>query len=345
MADGSADTVLERKAQAQRQALGVGTISISRALGRSLSIAADALWALGLASRVFKDEILGMDRALNRVSEDQLLVILEKDGSPCALASFDRALVTGLIEVQTLGKITRMPLDDRPYTQTDAAMMAPLVDAALPRFASMLAGQPDLVHVHGYGFGALVDDIQTAGLVLDAQAFHTISLELSLAQDTRAGRAVFLFPQHDIAKGKDAAGAGNKGKHEAVMKLVPARMQAVLTRIHVPLSKAQALKPGDVLDISSEAINAVTLVVEGGHVAAKGKLGQMNGLRAVRIGEGPALLHAPNPPEGSSTQPAVATATPSQTSVTAQVPPDSISSIGMDFGDLPSGLVDPADLL
>ncbi|MFP7571111.1 FliM/FliN family flagellar motor C-terminal domain-containing protein [Marivita sp. S2033] len=292
----ASDTVLERKARAQRKARNVGAVSIPRALGRGLSIAADALWGLGLGASLHKDDTLETDVALDRVSDDQLLIVIECENRAAGLVAIDRDLVTGLIEVQTLGKVTRFPLDSRAFTPTDAAMMAPLIDAALPRFASMLAGQPEMSHLQGYSFGALVEDRQTGGLALDAPSYQVIMLDISLAQGTRKGRMVFLLPEAEKpADGDDKP--GSEGRHAATLKLVPARMQAVLTRIHIPLDKAQSLKPGDVLAISPEAINSAMLVVNGGHIAARGKMGQMNGFRAVRIGAASSPLHQPAAPQ------------------------------------------------
>jgi len=349
MPDGAAESVLERKATAQRRALGVGAVSIPRALGRSLSIAADALWALGLSCALKSDDLVSTDRALAKLGDDQLFIILEKDDGPVALLALDRHLVTGLIEVQTLGKVTRFPLDDRPYTQTDAAMMAPLVDATMPRFGSMLSTQPERAHLQGYLFGAQVDDVQTAGLALEAAQMQAVHFDVNLAHATREGRMVFLFPEPPEVH--DPGGETRRGKYEEAMKMVPARMHAVLTRIHIPLSKVQALKPGDVLEIAPSAITAATLVVEGGHVAAKGKMGQMNGFRAIRIGGEMKLLHKPSPaPEVSETLPTLVPQasqsldfpSPSQASETLSLPS---KDQDLNLGGFSTGPVDPADLL
>lgn len=349
MPDGTAESVLERKATAQRRALGVGAVSIPRALRRSLSIAADALWALGVSCTLKSDDLVSTDRALARLDPDQLFIILEKDGGPAALVALDRHMVTGLIEVQTLGKVTRFPLDDRPFTPTDAAMMAPLVDAALPRFGSMVSTQPERAHLRGYVFGAQADDVQIAGLALDADQMHAVHFDVSLANGTRDGRMAFLFPEPDPAPERDGARKG--GKYEEAMKMVPARMHAVLTRIHIPLAKAQALKPGDVLEISPNAILAATLVVDGGHVAAKGKMGQMNGFRAIRIGGDMKLLHKPAPPQDMSDAPP-ATPPTVGASLDFPAPPSRTTQIvnppqGQDVSleGFSTGPVDPADLL
>ncbi|MFP7672532.1 FliM/FliN family flagellar motor switch protein [Marivita sp. S0852] len=297
MVDDRADTVLERKAHAQRKALGVGAVSVPRALARALSIAADALWGLGLTCDLANHDTGTAERTFRQLSDDQLLILLENEAGARGLVALDRSVLTGIIEIQTLGKLTRFPLDDRDFTPTDAAMVAPLLDAALPRFASMLSLQAEMAHLHGFEFGALVDDIQTAGLTLEADAFQYLVYDIGLEDATRSGRVVFCFPEPEKTEQaqKDDPEAG---KYESVLQLVPARMQAVLTRIHIPLAKAQALRPGDVLHISPNAITAATLVVEGGHVAAHGKMGQMNGFRAIRIGgqEDQTCLAAPTPP-------------------------------------------------
>ncbi|PRY74166.1 flagellar motor switch protein FliM [Marivita geojedonensis] len=343
MADDAPDTVLERKAQAQRKALGVGSVSLPRALGRGLSIAADALWGLSLAATPSGQDSLSLDRALARIGGDCLLILLDNETGPCALAVIDRALVTGVIEAQTLGKVTQFPTDSRPFTPTDAAMMAPLLDAALPRFVSMLAGQPEMSHLSGYGFGALVEDAQTAGLALDADQYLVVAFDISLAQDTRTGRALFLFPEPP--KNPDRDSAAKTGRHAGFLGLVPARMQAVLTRIHIPLDRARALRPGDVLPISLQAVSGASLVMSGGHVVATGKLGQMNGFRAIRIGDEATPFCRPEPvsaPTAMAEVPQHAETVAPQGG--AALPPATDLSLDMALEDLASGLPAPLDL-
>ena len=308
MNDTVTDTVLQRKAQAQRKALGGGAWSVSRALGRALSIAADALWGLGLVPRITCDDIMPVDLAMSRLGPDHLIVVLENDSGARGLATFDRDIVTGFIDVQTLGRVTRFPADARAYTPTDAAMTAPVIDAALPRFASMLSTQPEMAHLQDYRFGALVEDAQTAGLVLDADMYHVIEFDTALAQDTRSGGVVFMFPEPK--KAGETGGAPGPGKHEAVLKLAPVRMQAVLTRIHLSLDKAQALRPGDRLSLAAGAMTSAALVLSGGHEVARGKLGQMNGFRAIRIGTETTAMHSRDPQVSLSVHPVNETPAP-----------------------------------
>ena len=292
MTDDATVSVVQRKVLAQRKASGGGAWTLSRALGRGLSIAADALWGLTLAARPTGDETLTTDQAIRRITGDRLLVILEHEQGAKGLVAFDRDIVTGLIDIQTLGRVTQFPADVRPYTPTDAAMTAPLVDAALPRFSSMLSAHPDMAHLQNFRFGALVEDVQAAALALEADSYHSAVFDVSLGNDTRRGGVVFLFPE----PAPDTLGADQivtSGKHEATLKLAPVRMQAILTRIHISLDRAQALRPGDVLTLSPRATSSACLALSGGHVVAHGTLGQMNGFRAIRIGGGETHLHRP----------------------------------------------------
>lgn len=344
MPDAAAETVLERKVAAQRRALGAGSVSVPRALGRSLSLAADSLWALGLHVTAREETALTAARALATLSGDQLLVVLDREDGPPALMAFDRALVTGVTEVQTLGRVTRLALEERPYTATDAAMLAPLIDAALPRFSSMLTGQPERAHLQGYRFGALVEDVQAAGLALDRDRYAVLRFEVSLGQELRTGAVIAILPDADPRQSEEGE-ANRTGKYETAMKLVPARLQAVLTRIHIPLERAQALKPGDILEISQDALSSATLVVDGGHVAARGRMGQINGFRAIRIGtDAPLSQQSDTAPRDMAKGAPVPVGPPAPVSVPA-LQTVRLDEVGMDLSldSLAAGVSDPAD--
>lgn len=290
----TAQSVLGLKASAQRRAREATAMSLSKALRRGLSRAAEDLWGLGLAARLSSEDTLDQDGCLDRLAETDLLVVLDGPEGRTGLACFDAAFVTGLIEVQTFGKVASFPPEERRYTATDAAMMAPLLDHALPVFADLASSLPEGSQAAGYAFGAQVEDRLAASVMLNAPFYTVLTFDIDLANGTRHGRAVFVLPQSD-ADGVDTAGkqGAASGKYAESLKLVPARMQAVLTRIHLPLSRAATLKPGDVLDLSISALSTTSLVIEGGHVIARGKLGQMNGLRAVRLGNADRHAQAP----------------------------------------------------
>jgi flagellar motor switch protein FliM len=60
-------------------------------------------------------------------------------------------------------------------------------------------------------------------------------------------------------------------------------LRADLDRFSLPLSRALALREGDMLPITASALSDISLVGEGGIVLLKGRLGQLNGKKAVMI--------------------------------------------------------------
>ena len=109
-------------------------MSPAKALRRALARTADVLWDLPLVTQGVSQEILDQDGCLDLLVPGTLLILLDGPGGGIGLVSVDRQLMTGLIEVQTISQVTRVPIEDRPLTPTDAAMMAPLIDGGLARF-------------------------------------------------------------------------------------------------------------------------------------------------------------------------------------------------------------------
>jgi flagellar motor switch protein FliM len=82
----------------------------------------------------------------------------------------------------------------------------------------------------------------------------------------------------------------------------PARLDAVLCRLHLPLSAIRALSVGDVLALPPDAIREISIEVAGARRLATARLGKLDGLRALRLnasgqghGQGAVL---PDDPDG-----------------------------------------------
>ena len=263
-----------------------------------MSRTADVLWDLALVTHGVSQDILDQDGVVDSLRAKNLLLLLDGPDGALGLAMVDRQVMTGLIEVQTILQVTQMPIEDRPLTQTDAAMMAPLLNGTLDRLARYLDGHPDRPQFEGYAFGAMVEDARTAGLLLDAPSYRSFRVSDDLALGRRKGEILFVLP--------DRPGAGQAtgpdiqdetpGPHERKMKLLPVQMDAVLCRVTLPLGAAQKLKVGDLIPLPVDALDGLELMAGSGDAIAGGRLGQMNGMRAVRLawpeGAAPAELGA-----------------------------------------------------
>lgn len=283
MADGAPKDVLGQKAHAAQRAFEARGMSLPKALRRALSRTADVLWDLALVTQSVTVDMLDQDEVVEALGPRDLLLLLDGPEGAVGVVAVDRQVMTGVIEVQTIQQVTQMPIEeDRLLTQTDAAMLAPLVDGALGRLADTMVDQPLHPQLVGYRFGAMLEDPRTASLLLDASAYRAFRADIDLALGRRRGRMTIFLPERKLATpAREEAEAA--GPHEERLSRVPARLDAKLARITLPLGKAEALKPGDVLSLPPDALDKVEVTAGRGQLVARGRLGQLNGLRAVRL--------------------------------------------------------------
>ena len=297
MTEAMRQDVLGQKAQAARRAYEARAMSPAKALRRALSRTADLLWDLALVTQGVSQEMLDQDGVIEALRPGELLLLLDGPDGAVGLVSIDRELMTGLIEVQTIQQVTQIPIENRPLTPTDAAMMAPLIDGTLGRLVENLEGHPICPQLDGYRFGAMIEDSRGASLLLDASSYRLFRVSMDLALGRRRGEMQLIFPERDLRSSSFGA-PDALGPYEKRVKLLPAKLDAVLARVRIPLRKVRGLKPGELIPLPPEVLDGVELLAGEGKIVARGRLGQLNGMRAVRLtwpemagrGEGPGDL-------------------------------------------------------
>ncbi|CUH82647.1 Type III flagellar switch regulator (C-ring) FliN C-term [Tropicibacter naphthalenivorans] len=261
-------------------------MSPSKALRRALSRTADLLWDLALVTQNVTIESLDQDGVVDSLGPQDLLLLMDGPDGTTGLAAIDREIMTGIIEVQTILQVTQIPIDpERVLTPTDAAMMAPLLDGTLELMSGYLVDHPLKAEIEGFKFGAMLEDARTASLLLDAHGYRAFRADMDLALGRRKGRLSIILPEvkKKAKKSGEEAGKAGPGPYEELLSRVPARLDAVLTRIKLPLGRAGELKPGDVLTLPPDALDKVEVIAGRNQLVAKGRMGQQNGLRAVRL--------------------------------------------------------------
>lgn len=281
MADGATQGVLGLKARVAQRAFEARGMSAGKALRRALSRSADVLWDLALVAQSVDIDVLDQDGVVDALTAGDLLVVLDGPDSVLGLATIDREVLTALVEVQTIQQVTQVPVDDRPLTATDAAMAAPFMDDVLKRFAANLEDNPLRAGLEGFRFGAMIEDKRAAANLLNAPAYQGFRTSVDLALGRRKGRIGFFLPQQTAASSQPAQ--SEPGRYEQAMKFLPVAIEATLARIALPLGTVESLKPGDLLPLSPSVIDNVELRAGRSPVVAKGRIGQMNGMRAVRL--------------------------------------------------------------
>lgn len=300
MSDRESSTVIHRKARQGRADFDARAMTPARALRLAVEASGDRLFGLALTVRAVEQRRLAAAALGDEADTAGLIVLLDGPDGGRGAALFDPPLVQALIEVQTTGRVRAAPPPDRAFTATDAAMTAPLIDAVMRRFAELLAGSDTRNDDDDQGsrgrdersglfrFGDRVADARALALAMGDSDLDLFRLTIDIDNGTHAGVLVLILPPRAALPPDPDAAQGDTFDLSAVALGVQVTLDAVLARTTMPLSDVCALKPGAILPVSAASLGRTELVATGGHVAARARLGQMHGFRAVRL-TGPSI--------------------------------------------------------
>ncbi len=302
MAETEPTSALQRKMAAGRDGAQPGGRSILRALRLALARAAADEFELALSVIGATQARCAQENLERCLSDERMLVLLDgPDGATGAL-SLDRECIASLIQHQTMGQVTGNAPAGRGFTGTDAAMAAPLIDAMLIRAVDLADLVVDKHCLDGFRFGARAEDARSLILTLDADRYRMFELTLDFAGGVTQGAMGLVLPERPL----DAVRAAGRGdldtgpRMDRAIGLARADLTAVLCRLRMPLADLSAMKVGDVLPLVRDRLNETDLMTITGHRITSGRLGQVGGLRAVRMNE---VAPRAAPPSGQGTGP------------------------------------------
>jgi len=288
MSKSETDPVKHRMTRQARTGGDARAPSPARALRLALEKSGDRLFGLALSVGTLEQSRIARPALGGEAGTGDLLVLLDGADGARAAAIFDPFLVRALIEVQTTGRV-RAGADaggGRLFTDTDAAIIAPLIDAVMAGLDDALAEAHPHCSPARFRFGDRVADSRALMLALDAPEFEVFRITTDIAGGAATGAMTLALPPEATAA--PAALAGGRGGAQRVSLAeiatrAPARLDAVLMRVRLSLAEAGVLRPGMTLAVGPEALERTELVAPGGRVAARARLGQVNGFRAVRL--------------------------------------------------------------
>lgn len=284
-------SLMQRKARTGREAQAARAMSLGRALRLTAAKQADQMLGLALGVLGVTRKPIGIEDVAASFDATTLILLMDGPGSQVAAAVLDAPLVTGLIQQQTMGRITPVPQEEpaRQHTATDAALCAPFVEALLGRAALLPEDQADRELLQGYRFGVWAADPRVALLALEAPAFEVIEMTLDLAAGARVGKLTLVIPvpvrvatQEERAQTNRDGPPHSKSLADNVLGL-HAELTIALTRLRLPLQQITALTPGDLLDINLSSMTQALVLDKSGRAISRGTLGQIDGIRAVQV--------------------------------------------------------------
>lgn len=261
-------------------------MSPAKALRLALAQAADRQCDMAVAVKAVEQVQIPVSGLAAALAEGGLLILLDGPEGQGGALRLDAAFLAALIEMQTTGRVTARPGEMRAVTRTDAAIAAPLIDATLERFADLLTEEAADHWGAGWRFGAMAEDIRSLGLVLTEAEYHHFRLMVEIGEVAQPGMLSLLLPVRsgpapDLPGAPDAAQRAVTLEHSALD--APVSVEAVLTRLSLPLDRVCTLQAGDLLPFPVDHPLSVRLEVGPRHKLARARLGQVNGMRAVRL--------------------------------------------------------------
>jgi flagellar motor switch protein FliM len=275
---------LRLKARNARDGQDARVMSPARALRLAVEKAADEDFSIALRVGAIGRSLEDHGSLLEMIADGGLLLLLDGPSGALGLMTVDTATLTSLIEIQTTGKITSRPVQSRAVTRTDAVLVAPLVDGILRRTAQHLGDHPDSHWTRGFRFGAMIEDRRSLGLALLAPDYHVLQIPLEIGQGARTGELVLALPVPERPAEQMAKVEQVKVSPEFQARVMdaPARLQAILCRLSLPLSQMGQLSTGTLLPLPPDVLRDISLEA-GGRAVAKAQLGKLHGMRALRV--------------------------------------------------------------
>lgn len=281
----------------------------ARAAATAIGRAAERLYHLGVQPIEVTPGALTLPELPELLPNPAMLAVLQGPGDLVGVLALDPGAVTALIEIQTLGRVTARPLEQRRPTRSDAMICADFVNALLSDLATEMDGIDGFGGLAGYRYASYLDDPRPLMLMMEDKPFRSIRWQLRLGgSETREATIFLALPQPAIA-GLERRPAGGGGKAEptgttsadksvsakaaapaaktvslaTAMQSAPIELVGVLCRRRMTLGELRGLSEGKLLHLPRVSLSEARIELPDGQLLAVGKFGEAEGCHAVRL--------------------------------------------------------------
>lgn len=303
MTDPTRSSTLRRMTRNGRTAPQFGAVSPEKALRLALAKAGQEVLGQIVSAAEVTQAQAPVQELAGLLPENGLNILLSGPGDCQGLVVLERAIVAGVTEALTIGRVMPVPPPDRVPSSTDAHLCQRFLVMMMTVFAAKLVGHPAAQWATGFVPENRLEDLRRLPFLFDDVAYRVLSLDVDLALGAKSGRMAVVLPWEATSsraarEEADAADAAHDWESSLRQALMPAKakLEAVLHRMEIPLSEMVALKPDALLRIPRSALSKVELCDCEGHPRMRGGLGQSQGFRAVRVTSLP-RAHARPPDE------------------------------------------------
>ena len=259
----------------------------ARVLGLAMGRAADRGLGLTLAVTGVQDQRLGLEGLVESLGGELMLLALSRGGGQVGILALDAEFRSAVVEMVTLGRLRDAAATPRAVSPGDVAICLPfgerfLAELALASEGTSLAGWAD-----GFDVDMRLPDARTVGLSYAEVTYRLARFSLDLGVAGRQGSLILALPADPPKTGQDRTGdppgAGfNDTLQDAVLE-APALLHAVLHRLPMSIRQAGALTVGQTIPLPGITTRSVRIEGPDGSMLGPARLGQVSGLRAVRL--------------------------------------------------------------
>ncbi len=279
-------------------------VTPARALRQALTRAAERAVGLALVVLGIRQVVAPLDDVLAQIEDDLLLSVLMDAAGPCGFLGIDLQTRAAVIEAQTLGRVSPKMAPSRKATTADLAMAEPFVMQFLSEIELETRGTVLDGWVAGHRPQGRFADPREAGLTLGNGDYRIVRMTLDLGAGDRQGLMVLALPMPPTATAAAITPAAPDWSDALAGNVMAAQteVRAVLHRMRLPLRLVEGFELGQVLALPGVSVGSVRIEAADARLIGQARLGQMSGMRAVRIGPPgrPEMEEAPRLPSAQT---------------------------------------------
>lgn len=277
--------VLKRKMSATKTPKKAAAVTLDSLMRKTMPRDADAVLSLDLLVNSFTIFALENAELREGIGPNDLIYLLEDKTGARGIAVLDPGLTAAITEVQVAGRVSEKPPPERAPTRTDGIVVGEIVDRWLDsaEVAAAEAGLDSAWPLAGFERQPVSISRREAELLLEPVEFRTIDIALDLGGCGRSGRLRLAAPRAvALLEQKMKTTAARVRVH---LPELPVHFHVVLTRIPMSVSQVRGLAVGDHVPLPEGCLGRVRLETSDGKTIQRGRLGQLEGRRAVRLSE------------------------------------------------------------
>ena len=284
MSEEKPDPILRRKAALVRQAQDAKSMTPGKTLSLALVQAIDQIFGMPVTVKDLVHQLQTAEDLVSGLVNSHLLLLIDGPDSCRGLVALDPQGLAAFIEMLTIGQVSDRPAEPREPTQTDAALVAPMVDSLLADLSRSLKPAMENWWIRDFKYLERVEDYLDLGAALPAEYFQVFTVKLDLADNAKSGSLVMAFPERGTpAELMPSTNMMEVGKIATLWLDVAAELNVFLTQITMPLARAEKLTVGDLLPLPQAIMEQVIVCADNTGFQFPAHLGQSQGMRAIRL--------------------------------------------------------------